>query len=216
MKLKATISFTYATLIVMRQREEEPRARLWRRAARQRGYFTAAQALEDGYSYQSQYFHVRRGNWTRIARGLYRFREFTDLPSSDLDHLVRWTLWSLDRAVISHATALGVHRLGVMNPSTVHLTVPPGFRQRDEAVVIHRDDLPPEEIEHHEGFRVTSPVRAIIESAADGVCQSTIDSAISALVTRQPAARYQLLTTARAIEARVELSIERALKKTDL
>lgn len=93
----------------MRQRDDEPRARLWRRAARQRGYFTAAQALEDGYSYQSQHFHVQRGNWTRVDRGVYRFREFADLPTGENDHLVRWTLWSRDLAVVSHTTAIGVH-----------------------------------------------------------------------------------------------------------
>ena len=70
----------------MRQRDDEPRARLWRRAGRQRGYFTAAQAREDGYSYQAQHFHVRRGNWIRVDRGVYRFREFADLPSGENDH----------------------------------------------------------------------------------------------------------------------------------
>ncbi|MFE0151036.1 hypothetical protein ACFWY5_28070 [Nonomuraea sp. NPDC059007] len=147
----------------MRQRDEEPRARLWRRAARQRGFFTAAQALLDGYSYQSQYFHVRRGNWTRIDRGLYRFREYADLPSSDLDHLVRWSLWSLDRAVFSHETALSVHGFAPVDPAVVHMTVPPGFRQRDPAVLTHRADLSSADVEHRDGFRVTTLARTLID-----------------------------------------------------
>jgi predicted transcriptional regulator of viral defense system len=196
----------------MRQRDDEPRARLWRRAARQRGYFTAAQALEDGYSYQSQYFHVQRGNWTRVDRGIYRFREFADLPAGENDHLVRWTLWSRDLAVVSHSTALGVHDLGIANPAEIHLTVPPGFRQRDPAVVVHRADLSPEEIEEHEGFRVTAPVRAIAESAADGLDQDAIDSAVAELLDRGAATKGQLLRASQHLGARAELAVQRALQ----
>lgn len=196
----------------MRQRDDEPRARLWRRAARQRGYFTAAQALEDGYSYQAQHFHVRRGNWMRIDRGIYRFREFADLPAGEHDHLVRWTLWSQDRAVVSHTTALGVHDLGIANPAEIHLTVPPGFRQRDPAVVIHQADLAPEEVEDHEGFRVTTPVRAIAESAADGTDQDAIDSAVAELLDRGAATRGQLLRAAQHMGPRAELAVERAFR----
>lgn len=196
----------------MRQRDDEPRARLWRRAARQRGYFTAAQALEDGYSYQSQYFHVQRGNWTRVDRGIYRFREFADLPAGEHDHLVRWTLWSRDLAVVSHSTALGVHDLGIANPAEIHLTVPPGFRQRDPAVVVHHAGLSPEEIEEHEGFRVTAPVRAIAESAADGLDQDAIDSAVAELLDRGAATKRQLLRAAQHLGARAELAVQRALQ----
>lgn len=196
----------------MRQRDDEPRARLWRRAARQRGYFTAAQALEDGYSYQSQYFHVQRGNWMRVDRGVYRFREFADLPAGEHDHLVRWTLWSRDLAVVSHSTALGVHDLGIANPAEIHLTVPPGFRQRDPAVVVHRAELSPEEIEEHEGFRVTTPVRAIAESAADGLDQDAIDSAVAELLDRGAATKRQLLRAAQHLGARAELAVQRAFQ----
>ncbi|MER7542389.1 hypothetical protein ABTW95_05205 [Spirillospora sp. NPDC127506] len=196
----------------MRQRDDEPRARLWRRAARQRGYFTAAQALEDGYSYQSQYFHVQRGNWMRVDRGVYRFREFADLPAGEHDHLVRWTLWSRDLAVVSHSTALGVHDLGIANPAEIHLTVPPGFRQRDPAVVVHHAGLSPEEIEEHEGFRVTAPVRAIAESAADGLDQDAIDSAVAELLDRGAATKRQLLRAAQHLGARAELAVQRALQ----
>lgn len=63
---------------------------LWRLASGQRGYFTAAQALEVGYSYQTQRFHAQKGNWIRAGRALFRFREYLDLPSEPDDHLVRW------------------------------------------------------------------------------------------------------------------------------
>jgi predicted transcriptional regulator of viral defense system len=195
----------------MRQRDEEPRARLWHRAARQRGYFTAAQALLDGYSYPLQHFHAQRGNWLRIDHGVYRFREFADLPAEEHDHLVRWSLWSGGRAVVSHASALGVHDLGIANPAEIHLTVPPGFRKRDPAVVLYRGRLQPDEVEEHEGFQVTTPVRAIAESAADGTDQDAIDSAVAELLDRGAATRAQLLRAAQHAGARAELMVERAL-----
>lgn len=47
---------------VLRDRTDT-RAALWRLARRQRGYFTAAQARDIGYSYQAQRYHAKRGNW---------------------------------------------------------------------------------------------------------------------------------------------------------
>jgi predicted transcriptional regulator of viral defense system len=196
----------------MRQRDDERRIRLWRRAAGRRGYFTAAQALQDGYSYPLQHFHVQRGNWLRIDHGIYRFREFADLPPEEHDHLVRWMLWSEERAVVSHATALSVHDLGIANPVEIHLTVPPGFRKRDRAVVIHRADLRPDEVEDREGFRVTTPVRAVAESAVNGTDQDAIDSAVIELLDRGAATRAQLLRAAQRAGALAELAVERALQ----
>src|SRR5262249_49156764 len=148
----------------------------------------------------------------KIDRGIYRFREYADLPSEENDHLVRWFLWSRGRAVASHATALAVHDLGTANPARIHLTVPPGFRQRDPAVVLHPAHLEPEEIEQHPGFRVTTPVRAIAESAADGVEQDIIDSAVAELLGRGSSTRLQILHVAQRLGPRAELAIERALR----
>ena len=63
------------TLSNMAQRTGEARRALWRLAAGQRGFFGADQAVDSGYSYQAQYHNVRHGNWVRIARGVYRFKE---------------------------------------------------------------------------------------------------------------------------------------------
>jgi predicted transcriptional regulator of viral defense system len=177
----------------------------------QRGYFTAAQALTDGYSYPLQHFHAQRGNWLRIDHGLYRFREYADLPAEDYDHLIRWALWSGGRAVISHATALGVHDLGIANPAEIHLTAPQGFRKRDAAVVIHRARLESADVEERDGFKVTTPARAIAESAADGLEQDAIDSAVADLLDRGIATRAQLLRAAQRAGKAAELAVERAL-----
>lgn len=189
-----------------------PRDVLWRVASQQRGYFTAAQALDAGYSYQTQRFHAQRGNWLHVDRGIYRFREYSDMPSEENDHLVRWSFWSRGRAVVSHASALAVHDLGTANPLRVHLTVPRGFRQKNAAIALHRADLDPSEIEQREGFRVTTSVRAIAETAEAGADQDVLDSAVADLLNRGTATRRQLLHAAQRLGARAELGVERALR----
>ena len=191
----------------------DTRATLWRTASGQHGYFTAAQAREAGYSYQAQRYHAQRGNWTLIDRGIYRFREFDSLPGGEDDHLVRWALWSRDRATVSHTTALSVHDLGTANPSEIHLTVPPGFRQKDSAVILHRAVLSDGEIEERGGYRVTTPVRAIVECAAAAVDQDMVSSAVAEALDRGLTTRRRLLHAAQQLGARAELGVERALRE---
>jgi predicted transcriptional regulator of viral defense system len=188
------------------------REALWRVASQQRGHFTAAQALEAGYSYPAQRFHAERGNWIRLERGIFRFREYRDLPSEETDDLVRLFLWSRCRAVVSHTSALAIHDLGIANPAVVHLTVPPGFRQHRDEVALHRGELLPEEIERRPGFAVTTPLRAIVESAVADTDQDLLDSAVAEALDRGIATSRQLLHAAQRLGARAELGVERALR----
>lgn len=185
---------------------------LWRVAAEQRGYFTAAQAVESGFSYQAQHFHSRRGNWIKVDRGIYRFREYADFPGEPTDALVRWSLWSKGRAVVSHTTALAVHELGIANPAEVHLTVPPGFRQQRSGAVLHKDAVADDEIEQREGFRVTTPMRAIVETAAAGADQDLVDSAVAELLSQGRTTARRLLHAAQRLGPRAELEVERAVR----
>jgi predicted transcriptional regulator of viral defense system len=147
-----------------------------------------------------------------VGRGIYRFREFDALPAGEEDHLVRWALWSKGRAIVSHTTALSVHDLGTANPSAIHLTVPPGFRQKDGAVTLHRAELADDEIEEREGYRVTTPVRAIVECAEAQVDQDAVSSAAAEALERGLTTRRRLLHAAQRLGARAELGIERALQ----
>jgi predicted transcriptional regulator of viral defense system len=196
---------------VLRDRTDT-RAALWRIASGQRGYFTAAQALEVGYSYQAQRYHAQRGNWVSVDRGIYRFQEFGHLPGEGDDHLVRWSLWSKGRAVASHTTALAIHDLGTANPDQIHLTVPPKFRQKDTAVILHRAELAAEEVEQRGGYQVTTPVRAIAECAAVSADQDILDSAVAEALEQGMTTKRQLLYTAQRLGPRAELGIERALR----
>lgn len=136
------------------------RQTLYRLAAGQAGYFTAAQALEVGYSYQAQKHHVDHGNWTRIDRGIFRIPEW---PAGVNDELVRWVLWSKHRAVVSHDSAAAAHGFGVANPAKVHLSVPPGFRMDDPAVILHHRVLPETDVTVLDGAAITTALRTVLD-----------------------------------------------------
>jgi len=146
-------------------------------AMRQGGYFTAAQAREVGYSHQAQRYHAEHGNWLRVDRALYRL---PDWPERAEDVYVRWRLWSRDLGVVSHQSALSLHRLGDSNPVLVHLTVPRGFRASDPAVALHRGVLAPADVEEREpGFRLTTPERSLLDASAVELTQDQLDSAVA-------------------------------------
>jgi predicted transcriptional regulator of viral defense system len=185
------------------------RRRLLAIAARQSGYFTAAQALDAGYSYPAQGYHAKRGNWLRVDRGIYRFPEWPTGPREDL---VRWSLWSRGRAVVSHETALSVHELGDVDPAHVHLTVPPNFRQKNPGAFIHRADLAPRDVEEHEGFSVTTPLRSLFDVAAGELDLDQLGQAIAEALARGMTTRRALLDRADEFGANAALRIERALQ----
>src|SRR5687768_13109558 len=124
----------------------ELRRKLFDLAGQQGGYFTAAQAKDVGYSYQAQAHHVDAGNWERSDRGLFRLVEW--VPDMH-DDLARWTLWSKGRGVVSHDTAMNVHGFGEFESACIHLTVPPGFSMRDDALALHFTRLPENDVVEH-------------------------------------------------------------------
>lgn len=184
------------------------RRRLADVAARQSGHFTAAQALAAGYSYQAQRYHALRGNWQRIDRGLYRLPEW---PVGAHEDLVRWSLWSRGRGVVSHETALSVHDLGDVDPPRVHLTVPANFRPFAAGVELHRGDLPGDDIEEHEGYRVTTPGRSVLDVAAGALDLDQLARAIAEALERGMTTGRALLGRADDFGPRAALRLERAL-----
>jgi predicted transcriptional regulator of viral defense system len=186
------------------------RRRLLATAAKQSGYFTAGQALEVGYSYPAQRYHAQRGNWLRVDRGIYRLPEW---PVGAREDLVRWSLWSRRRAVVSHETALSVHELGDADPARIHLTVPRNFRPSDPAVVLHRTELPSGDVEEHEGYRVTTPTRSLLDGATSGLDLDQFARTIEEAVSRGMTTRKVLLARADDFGAPAALRIERALQQ---
>ena len=172
----------------------ELRRRLVAVASAQSGYFSAAQALRAGYSYQAQKQNADRGNWLKVGRGVFRLPEW---PPGRREDLVRLALWSHGRAVVSHESALSVHELGDVNPARIHLTVPPGFRQRvPEGVVLHRAELPAADVREQEGFRVTTPLRSLLDAAAGDLDLDLLAGAIEDALEQGLLTRARLLARA--------------------
>lgn len=137
--------------------------RLYSLAESQGGYFTAADAKSVGYDYALQHFHVQRGTWTRVDRGIYRLKRF---PSGEYEDLIRWWLWSRKEGAISHESAAAVYGLGDILPSKVDLTVPMNFRKKvQQGVVLHKAKLSSSDTEMREGVRITTPLRTILDMA---------------------------------------------------
>ena len=173
---------------------------LFSKALEQGGYFTAKQAREAGYDYAHLDYHVSAGNFERVEHGLYRL---TSLPPCDHDDLVRLTLWSRDRqdepqAVVSHESALVLHDLAELLPAEIHLTVPPTFRKDPPAgCVLHKARLAPKDIEERAGFRVTVPLRTLLDVAASGVPEEQLQKAVTDALARGLVRRNKLLEAAK-------------------
>jgi predicted transcriptional regulator of viral defense system len=134
----------------------------------QGGYFTAKQVLQAGYSYRDQHYHKTRGNWVQIERGVYRLRNY---PYPQRDDLLILSLLSHNRAgepqaVVSHESALAIHEMSDANPARIHLTVPPGFRKQiPSGIVLHKASLSAKDWIQHDGYRVTTPLRTLLDVA---------------------------------------------------
>lgn len=142
-------------------------------AESQDGYFTMAQALDAGFDRNTHSYHVKAGNWLREHRGIYRLRKY---PLTENGHLVLWSLWSRNlkgepQGVYSHTTALSLRDLSDVNPSKLHMTVPPKFRRNSgipSVLVLHKARLKPGEIQRERGFSMTTAMRAILDCSTSG------------------------------------------------
>jgi predicted transcriptional regulator of viral defense system len=152
----------------MKRSSRESQSKLFAVAESQGGFFTAKQAEEAGFDRTHHAYHVSAGNWGREHRGIFRLEHF---PANERPDLVRWSLWSRDRqdrpqGIYSHQTALSIYDLSDVMPSKLHMTVPRSFRKNSEipaVLILHYADLPAEVIEEREGFRVTRPIRTILD-----------------------------------------------------
>ncbi len=181
-------------------------------ASGQGGYFTASQAKDVGYSYQAQAYHRRSGNWVQVDRAIYRLLEW---PPTEHDDLIRWTLWTGARGVVSYETALATHEVGEFEAPHIHLTVPPGFRKDDDALVLHKAVLPDEDVEDRGGYRITTVSRSLIDVASLAPEEDQLARAIEDALSQGKVTRRRLRARAEAVNPRGALFIERALRQVE-
>ena len=202
----------------MAQSHREASRRLFEVADLQQGYFTAKQAKSAGFAENTHPYHVKAGNWLREHRGIYRLALY---PWTDRPDLALWALWSRNRneeieGVYSHHTVLSFYDLSDLNPAKIHMTVPTHFRRNSEipgVLVLHYADLPDSDVETAQGFKLTRPLRAILDLIEAGtvernfIRQAVTQAVDRGLITRQQIENAQMTGPARLI---VEEALRRA------
>jgi predicted transcriptional regulator of viral defense system len=153
---------------------------LHRLAYSQEGLFTAQQARQRGYSAQLLAHHARTGRFARVRRGLYRL---SDYPTGEHEEIrAAWLTVGVDRAVVSHESALVLHGLSDVLPNTVHLLVSREYRgvRPPSGVTLHTATapIPDSDITTRNGIRITTPARTIIDAARSGTAPEQIQMAI--------------------------------------
>jgi predicted transcriptional regulator of viral defense system len=131
-------------------------------AADQFGYVSTSQAAAQGVSGNALRMMATRGAIERVSWGVYRVPSF---PHSPLTEYMEASLWPAGvPGVISHESALAIRDLSDVSPPKVHITVPKAFRVRRTIpahLMIHRADIPEEDLTQVEGIPTTSVVRTI-------------------------------------------------------
>ncbi len=150
------------------------RSTLFEIAESQQGYFTFKQAIAAGFNDKNHRYHVQNGDWIKVLRGIYRLSNY---PVGEREELVLWFLWSQNRlgipqGIYSHYTALDLYELSDYMPSKLHMTVPISFRRTikiPEILILHRKKLQTFEIVTKQGYKVTTPLRTLIDVIEDNV-----------------------------------------------
>jgi predicted transcriptional regulator of viral defense system len=148
---------------------------LRRLAASQDGYFTTEQAESLGFEPSSTQANIAVGDWIRVERNLCRL---ADWPHSDLEQFAMWCAWFGGDAVISHQSAAELHGFGHLHPQFVHVSAYTNLRLTDTRLAVHRLQLAPRDFESTGTFRITTPVRTVLDLAGGGISQITLDEVV--------------------------------------
>lgn len=186
---------------------------LFARASAQAGHFTTAQAQACGFSSALLTHHAKSGRFLRVARGLYRLRDY---PHEVHEEIVAAWLRQAPHAVVSHESALALLGLSDVIADAVHLTVPRTRRRlvNQPGVVIHTTTRPLAErdVVSRKGLRVTGPERTIVDVAEVGVAPDQVVAAVHAALDRSLMTPERLREAAGPRGRRVQHLIDEALR----
>ena len=132
------------------------------------GLVSAEHARQAGFTDSVLARLVQRGRIERTSRGVYRIPYLTPGRFSQYREAVLWAKAHRgpEQVAISHATALAAFEISDANPSSIHITVPKTARlrrQKPRGIVVHREDLRPQDITVVEGI----PLTTISKTVAD-------------------------------------------------
>jgi predicted transcriptional regulator of viral defense system len=159
--------------------------RLFEFAVGQDGHFTTKQAALAGYSPQLLLKYLKNGRIIRVLRGIYRIVHF---PAGDHEDLTTIWLWSEQKGVVSHETALMLHDLSDALPRKAHLTVPASWAKRrlrvPTGVALYHDDVPKQERVELGAIPMTNVRRTLIDCANAHVSGELIEAALRQALAR--------------------------------
>lgn len=163
-------------------------------AGMQQGFFTTAQAAEQGVSRRALAGMARRGSLQGIGYGLYRLDHWPIGPLDDLHALQTRAPFG----TFSHETALNLLGLSDLNPDTLHFTIPETARLAPRpGIRLHRSrHRAAEDRVLRDGLWVSTPVRALLDSARSGadpdqLIEAARDAKARAMLTVEEIARLR-------------------------
>ncbi len=140
--------------------DEAIERRLSSLARRQRGYVTREQLLELGFGYDAVVYRVRVGRLIRVHTGVYAVGH---VPTSPPDRAYAALLACGPDAVLSHGSAASLWGIQRRWRTPFEVTTPTPTVRRRPGISTHRAKLHRRDIRRHDGIRVTSPARTILD-----------------------------------------------------
>lgn len=131
-----------------------------RLAGRQRGYVTRAQLLELGLGRRAVTYRVQTGRLIAVHTGVYAVGH---APLAAADRAYAAVLACGPGALLSHATAASLW--GIDDRWRTPFEVIVTTARRRPGIRTHRATVHRKDIRRHQGFRVTSPARTILDIA---------------------------------------------------
>lgn len=152
----------------------DPEAAVLRLAARQHNAFARGQALALGMSSKTIRLRLRQKRWRRLHQGVYAP---ASAPDCWQQTVMAACLACGKEAFASHRSAAGVWGL-ISETGPAEVTVPIYVARSHPGIIVHRSREA--EAVRHDGFRVATPMRTLLDLAAvssEDVLEAALDSA---------------------------------------
>jgi len=177
------------------------------------GLFRLDEARALGFTRRVASYRVKRGEWERVGRGIYRLAFAPRSPDEDLIRIALWARNPWGPVAFSHETALYIHDLSDLIPDRYHLTVPRRFdRKPPKGVSLHRADLAPGDLEERPGYLVTAPLRTLLDVArSPRIAPEHLEAALDQALERGLVTRKQLERAAGSLSEAARRRLGRAL-----
>jgi very-short-patch-repair endonuclease len=164
-----------------------------RLAARQRGYVTRSQLLELGLGRRAVGHRLENGRLVAIHAGVYALGH---APFAAIDRAYAALLACGPGALLSHSTAACVW--GIDHRWRTPFEVIVDCARRRPGIKIHRATITRKDVRRHQGIRVTSPARTVLD-----ICPRLTDKALARAINDLRLARLLRIPDLAEVTARL-------------